>query len=103
MSKQLEKLEERKKRLEDRIKQERKKQRARTKKRDQKRLEAMGRYVRNNDELFRRFINEGAPKLPAYLKSLFQEEIAHGGPLPKGRGRKPQSAKTTRRKSKASK
>lgn len=101
MSKQLEKLQERKKKIEDRIKQERKKHRARAKKREQKRLEAMGRYVKNNEELFRRFITEGAPKLPAYLKNLFQEEIAHGGPLPKGR--KAQAAKKTTRRAKNAK
>lgn len=85
MSVQLQKLEARKQKIEKQLKEARKKERQRTKKREQKRLEAMGRYVQQNEELFRRFIQEGAPKLPAYMKKLFEEEIKHGGPLPKSK------------------
>lgn len=81
MSEQLKKLEERKKKIDQRIKEARKRERERTKKHEEKRLQAMGRFVRDNDELFKRFIAEGAPKLPAYLRKMFEEEIKAGGPV----------------------
>lgn len=101
MSAQLEKLEARKRKIEKQLKEARRKERERNKKREQKRLEAMGRYVRQNKELYRCFIQEGAPKLPAYLRKLFEEEIKRGGPLPKGKRGKAAGSKRASSKRKA--
>lgn len=79
MSRQLEQLQARKKNLEQRIKEARKREREKNRKRENKRLQAMGRFVHNNDELYRRFLSEAAPKLPAYLRKLFEQEAKKGG------------------------
>lgn len=88
MSRQLEQLQVRKKNIEQRIKEARKRERERNRKRDEKRLQAMGRFVRNNEELYSRFLNEALPKLPAYLRKLFEQEAKKGATTKKRAARK---------------
>lgn len=88
MSRQLEQLQARKKNLEQRIKDARKRERAKNRKREEKRLQAMGRFVRNSEDLYSRFMREAAPKLPAYLRKLFEQEAKKGGAAKKRTAKK---------------
>lgn len=89
MSRQLEQLQARKKNIEQRIKEARKRERTRNRRRDEKRLQAMGRFVRDNDDLYRRFMREVAPKLPAYLRNLFEQDTTKGGAAKKRATKRP--------------